>query len=68
MKFLDDHYSKYLKKDDVDLLLRFIHGLGDNVFLKENKETNLNHNDRRSNYESKGKNNNILIIKKKRKP
>lgn len=28
MKFLDDHYSKYLKKDGTELLFRFTDGLG----------------------------------------
>lgn len=55
MKFLDDHYSKYLKMDGTELLLRFIYGLGDHVFLKENKQTNLNHNDGRYYYKNKGK-------------
>ena len=37
MKFLDDHYPKYLKKDDIELLLRFTYDVRNIVFLKENK-------------------------------
>ena len=37
MKFLDDHYPKYLKKDDIELLLRFTYDVRNIVFLKEKK-------------------------------
>lgn len=56
MKLIDDHSFRYSKKDDTELLLRFIYGLGDHVFLKENKQTKLNHNDGRYYYKNKGKN------------
>ena len=37
MKFLDDHYSKDLKKDDIELLLKFTYDVRNIAFLKENK-------------------------------
>ena len=37
MKFLNDHYSKYLKKDDIELLLRFTYDVRNTAFLNENK-------------------------------
>ena len=37
MKFLNDHYSKYLKKDDIELLLRFTYDVRNIAFLKEIK-------------------------------
>ena len=37
MKFLNDHYSKYLKKDDIEPLLRFTYDVRNTAFLNENK-------------------------------
>ena len=37
MKFLDDHQSKDLKKDDIELLLKFTYDVRNIAFLKENK-------------------------------
>lgn len=58
MKFLYDHYSKYLKKDDTKFMFRFTNGLGDSILLKENKQSNLACNDGRLIMKMKANNNN----------